>query len=86
MLEELTSKVAALVDGKNALGFNVKFDLGDDGKILVSGNDAPMAVSNDDGDADTFLLGNAEEFTIHTRHAHVECLESFRLTELVKTG
>ena len=62
MLEELTSKVAALVDGKNALGFNVKFDLGDDGKILVSGNDAPMAVSNDDGDADTTLKVSAADF------------------------
>ena len=62
MLEELTSKVAALVDGKNALGFNVKFDLGDDGKILVAGNDAPMAVSNDDGDADTTLKVSAADF------------------------
>lgn len=62
MLEELTGKVAALIDGKNALGFNVKFDLGDEGKILVAGNDAPMAVSNDDGAADTTLKVSAADF------------------------
>lgn len=53
MLAELTDRVDKLVDGKEAVGFNVKFDLGDTGKIHVAGENAPMVVTNDDGDAET---------------------------------
>jgi len=62
MLDELTARVSKLVDGKDAMGFNVKFDLGDTGLIHVAGNDAPMAVSNEDGVADTTFKISTDNF------------------------
>lgn len=42
MLEELTKTITERVEGKSAMGFNVKFDLGDTGKIFVAGIEAPI--------------------------------------------
>ena len=61
MLEELTQRVAKLVDGADAIGFNVKFDLGETGFIHIAGENAPMVVSNDDGVAETTLKISAED-------------------------
>ena len=63
MLAELTQKVSTLVEGKAALGFNLKFDLGDDGIILVKGEEAPNQVTNDDGDAVTTIIMSAQDFS-----------------------
>lgn len=63
MLEELTKQFMQRVDGKNAFGFNVKFDLGDTGVIFVAGGSAPIEVSNDDGDADTTFIMTADDLT-----------------------
>ena len=61
MLTELTERVAKLVDGRDAIGFNFKFNLGDDGLIHIAGEGAPMAVSNADGDAaTTFKMSGAD--------------------------
>ena len=60
---ELTERVSKLVDGAEAIGFNVKFDLGDTGLIHVAGENAPMVVSNDDGASETTLKIAAEDLT-----------------------
>jgi putative sterol carrier protein len=61
LLAELTERVSKLVDGAEAIGFNVKFDLGDTGLIHVAGENAPMVVSNDDGTSETTLKIAAED-------------------------
>ena len=53
MLEDLTAAVAKLIEGRDAIGFDVKFDLGEAGLIFVNGTAAPMQVSNEDGVAET---------------------------------
>lgn len=53
VLEELTNRISELVDEKDAVGFDVRFDLGSTGVIFVSGKAVPMQVSNNDGPADT---------------------------------
>jgi putative sterol carrier protein len=63
MLEELTERFRQRVDGKDAIGFNVKFDLGDTGIIFVAGGSVPIEVSNDNGDADTTFIMSAEDLT-----------------------
>ena len=60
MLDELTAGVRDLVEGKEAVGFDVKFDLGSRGVIFVAGVTAPMQVSNDDVPADTVFEVSAE--------------------------
>ena len=61
MLADLTERVGKLVDGRDAIGFNVKFDLGDTGVIHVAGGESPMTVSNDDGTADTTFKMAADD-------------------------
>lgn len=63
MLEELTTRIVELVDGKDAVGFDVKFDLGATGIIFVSGASAPMQVSNADGPADTNFEVSPDDLT-----------------------
>ena len=53
MLQELTERIVQIVDGRDKLGFDVKFDLGEAGLIFVNGTAAPMQVSNEDGVAET---------------------------------
>jgi len=59
MLQELTERIVQIVDGRDKLGFDVKFDLGDDGIIFVHGNSEPIAVGNDGGDAETVFVVSA---------------------------
>ena len=61
MLQELTEILDQKVDGKDAFGFNVRFDLGDIGSILIAGESAPIKVSNSDGDADTTFIMTPED-------------------------
>jgi len=63
MLAELTGKVGDLVAGRDAIGFDVKFNLGDEGMIFVAGKTAPMTVSNDDGDADTTFRMSGDDLS-----------------------
>jgi len=63
MLEELTERFSQRVDGKEAFGFSVKFDLGDTGVIFVAGSSAPIKVSNENGHADTTFIMTAEDLT-----------------------
>lgn len=60
MLAELTERVTKLIDGRDPIGFNFTFNLGDDGLIHVAGENAPMAVSNSGGEAaTTFKMSGA---------------------------
>lgn len=62
MLETLTEKVRAIVADKQALGFDVMFDLGDAGVIHVAGDTAPMQISNDKKDAQAVFVVSPEDF------------------------
>jgi len=53
MIEELTIRVRELVAEKEAVGFDVKFDLGNAGIIFVAGAESPMQVSNENSTAET---------------------------------
>lgn len=53
MLQELTDRIAQLVDGRDVIGFDFIFDLGDEGVIFVTGSAQPIAVSNERGEANT---------------------------------
>jgi len=61
MLEELTDRFRQRVDGKEAFGFNVKFDLGDTGVIYVAGSSAPIEIGNGNGDAETTFVMTADD-------------------------
>ncbi|EGF90660.1 SCP-2 sterol transfer family protein [Asticcacaulis biprosthecium C19] len=54
-LETITQKIASAVGENSGLGKIVKFDFGDDGKILINAANVPNVVSNDDGPADTTI-------------------------------
>ena len=55
MLAELTKRIARLVEEKDPVGFNLKFDLSGAGVIYVAAKVAPIAVSNTEADAETTL-------------------------------
>lgn len=55
MLDDLTERVRDLISNKDPVGFDVKIDLAEVGKIFVAAKEAPIEVSNDDGDADVTL-------------------------------
>lgn len=61
MLGKLTIRMEKLVDGRDAFGFDVKFDLGDEGVILVSGSSSPIAVSNEDASVETSIRISAAD-------------------------
>ncbi len=61
MLNDLTERVRKLVEGKDAIGFTVKFDLGDNGCVFVAGDATPMLVSNDDQDAELIFKMSADD-------------------------
>lgn len=57
MLERLTERVCAFVEGRSPLGFTLAFDLGDSGYIHVAGDKDPMLVSNErQAAATTFMV------------------------------
>jgi putative sterol carrier protein len=51
-LEELTGQVRSQALQLSALGYKVKFDVEDEGMILIDGRVNPAVISNDDDDAD----------------------------------
>ncbi len=59
MLEDLTDQVKGQALQLTALGYKVKFDVEDQGKILVDGTVNPVVVSNDDDEADCTIALNA---------------------------
>lgn len=81
MLEELTRTITERVDGKSAMGFNVKFDLGDTGMIFIAGLNAPIQVSNEDGDAATTIIMAAEDFAAMLR-GELSSMNAFMMGKL----
>jgi putative sterol carrier protein len=62
-LEDLTTKIRDKMGQDSGLDAVLKFDLGDDGVILLDGRSSPNTVSNDDKDADCTVgvaLGDLE--------------------------
>jgi putative sterol carrier protein len=51
-LESTTSTIKQKVGDDCGLGAKLKFDLGDDGAILIDASEVPNTVSNEDVDAD----------------------------------
>ena len=61
MLEELTNNFNQRVEGRDAFGFDIKFDLGETGCIHVAGRESPIRISNDSCDADATFVISAED-------------------------
>ncbi|MCA9717896.1 MAG: SCP2 sterol-binding domain-containing protein [Myxococcales bacterium] len=61
-LEDYTSKVRGMVGDDSGLGKTLKFDLGDEGVILIDGKSTPNTVSNDNVDADCTVKLSSENF------------------------
>lgn len=61
MLDQLTDRVRDIVADKQALGFNVMFDLGETGIIHVAGDSMPMQISNDKQTADAVFIVAPED-------------------------
>lgn len=59
MLDDLTARVRDLVADKDPVGFDVKIDLAETGKIFAAAKEAPIKVSNDDVGADVTLRMSA---------------------------
>lgn len=57
-LENLTDQVKGQALQLAALGYKVKFDVEDEGMIMVDGTSNPVIVSNDDDDADCTITLN----------------------------
>ncbi|MGI9451163.1 MAG: SCP2 sterol-binding domain-containing protein [Geminicoccaceae bacterium] len=57
-LENLTDQVKGQALQLAALGYKVKFDVEDEGMILVDGTVNPVVVSNDDDEADCVISLN----------------------------
>ena len=57
-LEDLTDQVKGQALQLAALGYKVKFDVEDEGMILVDGTVNPVVVSNDDDEADCIISLN----------------------------
>lgn len=53
MLEQLIQQIETLVDGREALGFDVRFDLEEAGTIYVAGRESPITVDSEHRSADT---------------------------------
>lgn len=53
MLDQLTRRIETLVDGREPIGFDVRFDLGESGSIFVAGKAAPITVDTESREADT---------------------------------
>jgi putative sterol carrier protein len=51
-LSDITTKIREKMGQNSNLGAVLKFDLGDDGVIVLDGKSEPNTVSNDDVDAD----------------------------------
>tara|TARA_B100000902_G_scaffold151360_1_gene147907 strand:+ start:1849 stop:2145 length:297 start_codon:yes stop_codon:yes gene_type:complete len=61
MIEMLTEKVKLALIGQEPFGFNVRFDVDDDCRIHVNGNEEPMTVSNDSEAADTVFKVSSKD-------------------------
>ncbi len=60
-LDSATAALRAKAALAPKLGYRVKFDLGDDGIIFWDGTEAPPAIGNEAGEADTTLTLSLED-------------------------
>ena len=62
-LDEITAEMAVRVAKNGAIdGKTVKFNLGDDGNLMIDGTTDPAVVNNDDGEADCTVVVDKEVF------------------------
>ncbi len=62
-LEEMTAQMQSRVAEKGAIdGKTVKFDFGDNGKLMIDGTVDPAVVNNDDSDADCTVSVDLDVF------------------------
>lgn len=57
-LEELEEKFSTQLDKLSALDARVKFDMGDDGIILIDGTQSPATLSKEDDEAECTVIIN----------------------------
>ena len=57
-LEELEEKFSSQLDKLSALDARVKFDMGDDGIILIDGTQSPATLSKEDDEAECTVIIN----------------------------
>ncbi|MCX4242181.1 SCP2 sterol-binding domain-containing protein [Paraliomyxa miuraensis] len=62
-LEDLTTKIREKMGADSGLAARLKFDLGDDGVILLDGTSSPNTVTNDDEDADCTVGVTLDDLT-----------------------
>ena len=62
-LSDVTTKIRDKMGQDSGLGAILKFDLGDDGVIVLDGKSEPNAVSNDDKDADCTVGVSLEDLS-----------------------
>lgn len=60
-LEDLTEQVKGQALNLSSLGYKVKFDVEDEGMILVDGTVNPVEISNDDDEADCTIALKPEK-------------------------
>jgi putative sterol carrier protein len=60
-LEDLTDEVRKRAPELANLGYKVKFDVEDEGAILIDGATSPVEVSNDDAEADCVIALSADK-------------------------
>lgn len=61
-LESVTEMITTRVGEDCGLGATLKFDFGDDGKLLIDATVVPNVVSNDDTDAGCTITVTLEDF------------------------
>ena len=55
-IETVTDNIRTRAKHNPPIGARVKFDLGDDGVIMMDGRETPATVNHDDGEADTTVI------------------------------
>jgi putative sterol carrier protein len=63
MLDTLTQAFQARASGNASLGAAIKFDLGDDGVVVLDGSQAPTRVHNDNVDAPCTIKVSGEDLS-----------------------
>lgn len=61
-IESITEKISRKLGHAASLNARVKFDFGDDGRVVVDATQNPPVISHDDADADVTLVCGIDTF------------------------
>ena len=85
MLTDLTARVAKLVEERDAIGFDVKFDIRDTGLVCVAGKESPMTVSNEDNSAELVFQIAADDL-LAMLNGELNAMNAYMQGKLVVEG